>query len=83
MNVACGGSLYQDIPAQVTQALQHRQIPPATRCPTVSRQSGQPAQRIIERSRMQCEQFASPIGESGRTSPHRQRDGPRWNRRSD
>ena len=29
MNVACGGSLYQDIPTQVNDVLQHRQTTPA------------------------------------------------------
>jgi putative glutamine amidotransferase len=31
MNVAFGGSLYQDIPSQVTKPLDHRQPPPATK----------------------------------------------------
>lgn len=30
MNVACGGSLFQDIPSQITKSLQHRQPTPAT-----------------------------------------------------
>jgi putative glutamine amidotransferase len=30
MNVACGGSLFQDIPSQITKPLQHRQTTPAT-----------------------------------------------------
>jgi putative glutamine amidotransferase len=36
MNVACGGSLYQDIPAQVDHVLQHRQTTPAFDSPTAS-----------------------------------------------
>jgi len=31
MNVAFGGSLYQDIPSQLAKSLQHRQPPPATK----------------------------------------------------
>ena len=54
MNIACGGSLYQDIPAQVSQALQHRQIPPATQVShSVSVKAGSLLSRITERSRMQ------------------------------
>lgn len=30
MNVACGGSLFQDIPSQFATSLQHRQLKPAT-----------------------------------------------------
>lgn len=30
MNVACGGTLYQDIPSQIEKALRHRQSKPAT-----------------------------------------------------
>ena len=30
MNVACGGSLFQDIPSQITKCVQHRQTTPAT-----------------------------------------------------
>lgn len=54
MNVACGGSLYQDIPTQVSDALQHRQIPPATRMShSVSVTAGSLLQRIVRRARMQ------------------------------
>ena len=54
MNIACGGSLYQDIPAQVCEALQHRQIPPANQVShSVSVKAGSLLGRIIQRSRMQ------------------------------
>lgn len=54
MNVACGGSLYQDIPAQVADTLQHRQTPPATRVShSVSVTAGSLLQRIVQRSRLQ------------------------------
>jgi putative glutamine amidotransferase len=53
MNVACGGSLYQDIPAQVNNALQHRQAPPATRVShSVSVLTGSLLRRIVQRPRM-------------------------------
>jgi putative glutamine amidotransferase len=54
MNVACGGSLYQDIPAQVRNALQHRQTPPATRVShSVSVMTGSLLRRIVRHPRMQ------------------------------
>jgi len=54
MNVACGGSLYQDIPAQVNDALQHRQALPATRVShNVSVITGSLLRRIVQRSSMQ------------------------------
>lgn len=53
MNVACGGSLYQDISAQVRDALPHRQTPPAT-CVShsVSVMTGSLLRRIVQRSHM-------------------------------
>ncbi len=54
MNVACGGSLYQDIPAQVSDALQHRQTPPPIQVShSVSITAGSLLNRIVKRSRMQ------------------------------
>lgn len=54
MNVACGGSLYQDIPAQVSDAIRHRQTPPATQVShSVSIATGSLLRRIVQRSRMQ------------------------------
>lgn len=53
MNVACGGSLYQDIPAQVNEALQHRQPTTATRLShSVSIATGSLLSRIVKRARM-------------------------------
>ena len=54
MNVACGGTLYQDIPAQVRDALQHKQPSPATRVShSVSVMTGSLLRRIVQRPRMQ------------------------------
>lgn len=54
MNVACGGSLYQDISSQVSAAIPHRQTPPATRVShSVSVTTGSLLRRIVQRSRMQ------------------------------
>ena len=54
MNVACGGSLYQDIPTQMKNTLQHRQSPPATRLThSVSVMTGSLLRRIVQRSNMQ------------------------------
>ncbi len=54
MNVACGGRLYQHIPAQVSDALQHRQTPPATQVShSVSVAAGSLLQRIVRRARLQ------------------------------
>lgn len=54
MNVACGGNLYQDLPAQVNEALQHRQTIPATRVShSISITKGSLLSRIIKRSHMQ------------------------------
>ena len=54
MNVACGGSLYQDIPAQVDHVLQHRQTTPAVRLShSISITPGSLLNRIVKRARMQ------------------------------
>ena len=54
MNVACGGSLYQDIPAQVNDVLQHRQTTPAIHVShSVSVAPGSLLSRIVKRARMQ------------------------------
>jgi putative glutamine amidotransferase len=54
MNVACGGSLYQDIPAQVEGALPHRQTTPATNLShSISIRSGSLLAKIVNRSRME------------------------------
>ena len=54
MNVACGGSLYQDISTEVSDALQHRQSPSATRVShSVAITAGSLLNRIVKRSRMQ------------------------------
>ena len=48
MNVACGGSLFQDIPSQVSQPLQHRQTDSgANLCHTVTVTSGSLLRRIV------------------------------------
>jgi putative glutamine amidotransferase len=49
MNVACGGSLIQDIPSQTTRSLPHRQSEPATRLShTVSIVPGSVLSRILK-----------------------------------
>jgi putative glutamine amidotransferase len=54
MNVACGGSLYQDIPAQVGDVLQHRQTTPAIHLShSISIAPGSLLNRIVKRARMQ------------------------------
>lgn len=54
MNVACGGSLYQDIPAQVKNSLQHRQTTPAVHVShSISIAPGSLLDRIVKRARMQ------------------------------
>ncbi len=54
MNVACGGSLYQDIPAQVKNALEHRQTTPAVNVShRISIAPGSLLDRIVKRARMQ------------------------------
>jgi len=54
MNVACGGSLFQDLPAQVNEALQHRQTTSATRVShSITITEGSLLNRIIKRSHMQ------------------------------
>lgn len=53
MNVACGGSLYQDIPAQVDDVLQHRQPTTATHLShNISIAPGSLLNRIVKRARM-------------------------------
>ncbi len=53
MNVACGGTLYQDIPAQVNDVLQHRQPKPAVKLShSVSITPGSLLDRIVKRTRM-------------------------------
>ncbi len=53
MNVACGGTLYQDIPAQVHDVLQHRQTRPAIHVShSVSIAPGSLLNRIIKRTDM-------------------------------
>ncbi|WHZ23691.1 MAG: Glutamine amidotransferase, class I [Nitrospira sp.] len=53
MNVACGGSLYQDIPDQVNEALQHRQPTNAAHLShSVSIATGSLLSRIVKRARM-------------------------------
>jgi len=53
MNVACGGSLYQDIPAQVQGALPHRQTDPATKLShTVSIMAGSLLAHIVKKRRI-------------------------------
>lgn len=53
MNVACGGSLYQDLPAQVDHVLQHRQTTPAVQlCHSVSIAPGSLLNRIVKHTRM-------------------------------
>ncbi|HET9962094.1 MAG TPA: gamma-glutamyl-gamma-aminobutyrate hydrolase family protein [Nitrospiraceae bacterium] len=53
MNVACGGSLYQDIPAQVEGALPHRQTTPATNLShSISILPGSLLARIVKKSRL-------------------------------
>ena len=48
MNVAFGGSLYQDIPSQLAKSLQHRQRPPATKLShSVTIASGSLLRRIV------------------------------------
>ena len=54
MNVAFGGTLYQDLPAQVADVLQHRQTTPAIRLShSVSITPGTLLNRIVKRPRMQ------------------------------
>jgi putative glutamine amidotransferase len=49
MNVACGGSLFQDIPSQTDHSLPHRQSQPATRLShTVSIVPGSILGRIVK-----------------------------------
>jgi putative glutamine amidotransferase len=51
MNVALGGTLYQDIPSQVESALKHRQDPPATHVThTVRVRTGTLLRRIVRRA---------------------------------
>ena len=53
MNVAFGGTLYQDIPAQVPDVLQHRQTAPAIHLShSVSITPGTLLDRIVKRARM-------------------------------
>ena len=53
MNVACGGSLYQDIAAQVNAGLQHRQATPAIQVShSISITPGSLLNRIVKRTRM-------------------------------
>ena len=54
MNVAFGGTLYQDLPGQVADVLQHRQTTPAIRVShSVSITPGTLLDRIVKRPRMQ------------------------------
>lgn len=54
MNVACGGSLFQDIASQVTKPLQHRQPTPATNLShSVTVVSGSLLRRIVRSGSMQ------------------------------
>jgi putative glutamine amidotransferase len=51
VNVACGGSLYQDIPAQVPQALDHRQKSKATHvCHSVTVAPNSLLKKIVDRA---------------------------------
>lgn len=53
MNVACGGTLYQDLPAQVNDVLRHRQQTPAVQVShSISITSGSLLDRIVKRARM-------------------------------
>ena len=53
MNVACGGSLYQDLPAQVDHVLQHRQTTPAVQLShSVSIAPNSLLNRIVKHTRM-------------------------------
>jgi putative glutamine amidotransferase len=53
MNVAFGGSLYQDIPSQISKALQHRQEIPATKLShAVCITSGSLLKRIVGKTKM-------------------------------
>ncbi len=53
INVACGGSLFQDIPSQIRDALQHRQPTPATNLShSVEVKPGSLLQRIIRQARL-------------------------------
>ncbi|GMV51148.1 gamma-glutamyl-gamma-aminobutyrate hydrolase family protein [Nitrospirales bacterium NOB] len=53
MNVACGGTLYQDIPSQVEGALPHRQTTPAVRLShSISIVPGSLLDRIVRQPRM-------------------------------
>ncbi len=53
MNVACGGTLYQDIPAQVSDVLQHRQTRPAIHVShSVTISAGSLLNRIVKRAHM-------------------------------
>jgi len=53
MNVAFGGTLYQDLPAQVPDVLQHRQTTPAIQLAhSVSITPGTLLERIMKRPRM-------------------------------
>ena len=53
MNVACGGTLYQDLPAQVDDVLQHRQPTPAVKVShSITIAPGSLLDRIVKRTRM-------------------------------
>ncbi len=53
MNVGCGGSLYQDIPSQLTKPFEHRQKSPATRLVhAVSIAPGSLLQRIVRKAKL-------------------------------
>ena len=53
MNVACGGSLYQDIPSQTSYSLPHRQSMPATRLShTISIVPGSALGRILKQRKI-------------------------------
>ncbi len=69
MNVAGGGSLYQDIPAQVDGALQHRQVQPATKVShSIAIAPGSLLARIVRKPRMQVNsshhQSVKTVGDS-------------------
>ena len=53
MNVACGGTLYQDLPAQVNDVLEHRQQTPAVQLShSITITPGSLLDRIVKRTRM-------------------------------
>lgn len=53
INVACGGSLFQDIPSQIDAALQHRQPVPATRLShSVTIAPGSLLRRIVQQAQL-------------------------------